>query len=75
MLSLAGFPTDVKDRELNNLLRYMPGYDACQMNWKSGQPQGFALFTTPAHARAAVEHIAGVLFDDQVALRAELAHK
>jgi hypothetical protein len=35
----AGFPGDVKDRELHNLLRYFPGFEACQMNWKSGQPQ------------------------------------
>lgn len=71
----AGFPLDVKDRELNNLLRYMPGYEACQMNWRSGQPQGFALFSTSAAARAAVDVITGALFDDEFALRAELAHK
>ena len=33
------------------------------MNYKSGQPQGFVLFTSAAHARQAVEAIAGLPFD------------
>jgi hypothetical protein len=36
---ISGFPPDVHDRELHNLLRYVPGYEACQMSWKTGQPQ------------------------------------
>lgn len=36
---ISGFPADVRDRELHNMLRYLPGYEACQMNWKTGQPQ------------------------------------
>jgi hypothetical protein len=36
---ISGFPADVRDRELHNMLRYVPGYEACQMNWKTGQPQ------------------------------------
>jgi hypothetical protein len=36
---VSGFPPDVRDRELHNLLRYLPGYEACQMNWKTGQSQ------------------------------------
>lgn len=34
---ITGFPNDVKERELNNLLRFLPGYEASQMNWKNGQ--------------------------------------
>jgi hypothetical protein len=34
---LSGFPGDVRERELNNLLRFLPGYQASQLNWKNGQ--------------------------------------
>lgn len=72
---VSGLPHDVKERELHNLLRFMPGYEASQMNWKTGGPQGFALFSTGAHARAVVEAISGLQFDEGVVLRAEMAHK
>jgi hypothetical protein len=72
---VSGFPHDVKERELHNLLRFMPGYEASQMNWKTGGPQGFALFSTAAHARAVVEVLSGLQFDDGVVVRAEMAHK
>lgn len=48
-----GFPADVKERELQNLLRWWPGYEASQMNFKCDQPMGFALFSTTAMAMAA----------------------
>lgn len=72
---VSGFPHDVKERELHNLLRFMPGYEASQMNWKTGGPQGFALFSTATHARAVVEALSGLQFDDGVVIRAEMAHK
>ena len=28
---ISGFPGDVKERELNNILRFLPGYEASQM--------------------------------------------
>jgi hypothetical protein len=28
----AGFPPDVKERELNNLLRFLPGYEVGRMD-------------------------------------------
>lgn len=34
---VTGFPNDVKERELNNMLRFMPGYEASQVYWKNGQ--------------------------------------
>jgi len=48
-----GFPPNVKERELQNLLRWWPGYEASQMNFKCDQPMGFALFSTSAMAMAA----------------------
>lgn len=72
---ITGFPNDIKERELNNLLRFIPGYEASQMNWKNGQAQGFALFCNGGAARAACDQIAGLCFDDNVNLRAEMAHK
>jgi hypothetical protein len=40
---ITGFPNDIKERELNNLLRFIPGYEASQMNWKNGQASGYVL--------------------------------
>jgi hypothetical protein len=34
---VTGFPNDLKERELNNMLRFMPGYEASQVYWKNGQ--------------------------------------
>ena len=34
---ISGFPSDVKERELNNLLRFVAGYEASQMNFKNGE--------------------------------------
>lgn len=41
---VTGFPNDVKERELNNMLRFMPGYEASQMNWKNGQVRPALVF-------------------------------
>ncbi|KAK9820013.1 hypothetical protein WJX72_005117 [[Myrmecia] bisecta] len=72
---VTGFPADVKERELNNLLRFLPGYEASQMHWKNGQAQGFALFQAGAAARSALDSIHNLVFDEGVVLRCELAHK
>eukprot|EP01018_Ginkgo_biloba_P039805 Gb_23044 [translate_table: standard] len=48
-----GFPRDVKERELQNLLRWWPGYEASQINFKGDQAMGFALFSTAQMAMAA----------------------
>lgn len=72
---ITGFPNDVKERELNNLLRFLPGYEASQMNWKNGQAQGFALFSTGVTARGAIQAISGLCFDETNVLRCEMAHK
>jgi hypothetical protein len=50
---ISGLPADVKERELHNLLRWLPGFEAAQINFKSEQPMGFALFSTAHYAMAA----------------------
>lgn len=50
---ISGLPEDVKERELQNLLRWLPGYEASQVNFKGEHPMGFALFSTPQFAIAA----------------------
>eukprot|EP01025_Chloroclados_australasicus_P065850 TRINITY_DN8985_c0_g2_i1.p1 TRINITY_DN8985_c0_g2~~TRINITY_DN8985_c0_g2_i1.p1 ORF type:complete len:360 (+),score=40.43 TRINITY_DN8985_c0_g2_i1:316-1395(+) len=72
---ITGFPPDVKERELNNLLRFLPGYKASQMNWKNGQAQGFALFEDTVSARQSVDNISQLVFDENHVLRCEMAHK
>ncbi|KAK9853868.1 hypothetical protein WJX84_000021 [Apatococcus fuscideae] len=66
---LTGFPDDVKERELNNLLRFLPGYEASQMHWKNSQAQGFALFQHGGAARAAIDNISNLVFDEGAVLR------
>lgn len=74
---ILGFPPDVKERELQNLLRWWPGYEASQMNFKGEQPMGFALFTTAAMAMAAKDALQNLVFDHDTnsTLRAEMAKK
>ncbi|KAG0581817.1 hypothetical protein M758_3G011900 [Ceratodon purpureus] len=72
-----GFPPDVKERELQNMLRWWPGYEASQMNFKCDQPMGFALFSTAAMAMAARDALQNLVFDAETpsVLRAEMAKK
>ncbi|EFJ22716.1 hypothetical protein SELMODRAFT_104881, partial [Selaginella moellendorffii] len=74
-----GFPPDVKERELQNLLRWWPGYEASQMNFKGDQPMGFALFSTASMAMAARDALqaSNLVFDADAksVLRAEMAKK
>ena len=48
-----GFPADVKERELQNLLRWLPGYEASQLSMKGDQLMGFVLFQTSTMAMSA----------------------
>ncbi|KAF4350956.1 hypothetical protein F8388_021663 [Cannabis sativa] len=50
---ITGLPDDVKERELQNLLRWLPGYEASQVNSKGEKPMGFALFASAQQAIAA----------------------
>eukprot|EP00798_Chlamydomonas_sp_ICE-L_P018561 gene18561-25070_t len=72
---ITGFPDDVKERELNNMCRFLPGYTASQMNWKQGMAQGFALFDSGAAGVSACAMLAHIQFDENCVLRAEVARK
>ncbi|ONM03961.1 Transcription initiation factor TFIID subunit 4b [Zea mays] len=39
-------PIDVKETEMHNLLCWLLGFEAFEMNFKGNQPMGFALFST-----------------------------
>uniref|UniRef100_A0A0D3CHP1 RRM domain-containing protein n=1 Tax=Brassica oleracea var. oleracea TaxID=109376 RepID=A0A0D3CHP1_BRAOL len=41
---ITGLPDDVKERELLNLLRWLPGYEASQVNFKGEKAHGFFSF-------------------------------
>lgn len=45
------------------------------MHFRNGQAQGFALFASGSLARAAVDAIQNLVFDNDSVLRAEMAHK
>ncbi|PNW72800.1 hypothetical protein CHLRE_15g643703v5 [Chlamydomonas reinhardtii] len=76
---VTGFPANVHERELHNLVCFLPGYEASQMNLKSTaagtSPQGFALFATPAAAQSAMLLLHDMPFDVDCHLRCEMAHK
>ncbi|KMT03749.1 hypothetical protein BVRB_8g188970 [Beta vulgaris subsp. vulgaris] len=74
---LSGLPEDVKERELQNLLRWLPGYEASQINYKGEHPMGFALFTTPEFAHAAKDALQNMVFDadSKSVLHTEMAKK
>lgn len=72
---VAGFPLDMTEREFHCLLTFLPGYEACQLSWGTGAPQGFALFKCNADAVNAVDRLAGHQVEVGAVLRAELAHK
>ncbi|XP_020675434.1 cell wall integrity protein scw1 [Dendrobium catenatum] len=74
---IAGLPADVKERELHNLLRWLPGFEASQINSKGDLPMGFALFSTAQHAMAAKTALQDLVFDadSKSALHTEMAKK
>ncbi|KAK6128143.1 hypothetical protein DH2020_038112 [Rehmannia glutinosa] len=74
---ISGLPEDVKERELQNLLRWLPGYEASQVNFKGEHPMGFALFATPQHALAAKDTLQDMVFDaeSKSVLHTEMAKK
>ncbi|KAL6192664.1 hypothetical protein ACLB2K_033750 [Fragaria x ananassa] len=41
---ITGLPEDVKEREIQNLLRWLPSYEAFQVNYKGEKPMSFVLF-------------------------------
>ncbi|XXG51693.1 hypothetical protein AAC387_Pa03g0209 [Persea americana] len=74
---ISGLPSDVKERELQNLLRWLPGYEASQVNYKGEQPMGFALFSSAQLAIAARDALQDMVFDTEAksVLHTEMAKK
>ncbi|KAL9224333.1 hypothetical protein vseg_000377 [Gypsophila vaccaria] len=74
---ISGLPLDVKERELQNLLRWLPGYEASQINYKGEHPMGFALFSSPEFAHAAKDALQNMVFDNELqsVLHTEMAKK
>ncbi|PON71031.1 Splicing factor-like protein [Trema orientale] len=74
---ITGLPEDVKERELQNLLRWLPGYEASQVNSKGEKPMGFALFATAQQAIAAKDTLQNMVFDaeSKSVLHTEMAKK
>ncbi|XP_060206067.1 uncharacterized protein LOC132633578 isoform X2 [Lycium barbarum] len=74
---ISGLPQDVKERELVNLLRWLPGYEASQVNFKGEVPMGFALFSNHQCAIGAKDAIQGLVFDTEgkCVLHTEMAKK
>ncbi|XP_059457489.1 cell wall integrity protein scw1 [Corylus avellana] len=74
---ITGLPEDVKERELQNLLRWLPGYEASQVNFKVEKPMGFALFSTAQLAVAAKDALQDMVFDaeSKSVLHTEMAKK
>ncbi|KAG8657621.1 cell wall integrity protein scw1 [Manihot esculenta] len=74
---ITGLPEDVKERELQNLLRWLPGYEASQVNFKGEKPMGFALFSTAQLAIAAKDALQDMVFDaeSKSVLHTEMAKK
>lgn len=47
---ISNFPDDTKDRELENMLRFVPHYEGCSRlnpGTREKGPYGFAKFSTP----------------------------
>ncbi|KAG6575404.1 RNA-binding protein with multiple splicing 2-like isoform X2 [Cucurbita pepo subsp. pepo] len=74
---ITGLPEDVKERELQNLLRWLPGYEASQVNFKGEKPMGFALFSNGQLAIAAKDALQDMVFDaeSKSVLHTEMAKK
>lgn len=74
---ISGLPEDVKERELQNLLRWLPGFEASQVNFKGEVPMGFALFSAPHFAVAARDTLQDMVFDaeSKSVLHTEMAKK
>ncbi|XP_039030088.1 RNA-binding protein with multiple splicing 2-like [Hibiscus syriacus] len=74
---IMGLPEDVKERELQNLLRWLPGYEDSQLNFKGEKPKGFALFSNENFEVAAKDVLQKMVFDAKLKslLHIEMARK
>ncbi|KAE8663904.1 hypothetical protein F3Y22_tig00112864pilonHSYRG00154 [Hibiscus syriacus] len=72
-----GLPVDVKERELQNLLRWLPGFEDSHLSYKGEKPKGFALFSNAEFAVAAKDALQKMVFDSKLKslLHIEMARK
>ncbi|KAE8720883.1 hypothetical protein F3Y22_tig00018040pilonHSYRG00005 [Hibiscus syriacus] len=74
---IMGLPVDVKERELQNLLRWLPGFEDSHLRYKGEKPKGFALFSNAEFAVAAKDALQKMVFDSKLKslLHIEMARK
>jgi len=62
-LFIVGFPSDVQHRELDNLCRFLPGFETSNVTTSKGLYSLFAKFDCPRSAHAAISALNGQPFD------------
>ncbi|XP_039055441.1 RNA-binding protein with multiple splicing-like [Hibiscus syriacus] len=74
---IMGLPEDVKERELQNFLRWLPGFEDSHLSFKRDKPKGFALLSTVKFAVAAKDALQKIVFDAKLKsfLHIEMARK
>jgi len=74
---ISGLPSDVKQREIRNLLRFVKGFETAVVNTRGVHPLAFATFSDQEAALDAIKLLQGMKFDEenspQTELRLELA--
>jgi len=60
---LSGLPEDVKEREIHNLFRLVPGYEGCKVTLMNQRPVSFASFVSRDAASNAIQQLNGIKFD------------
>jgi len=74
-LFVSGLPEDVKEREIHNLFRLVPGYEGCKMAMMNQRHISFVSFLTRDAAANAIQQLNGIKFDPDLdfTLRLEFA--
>jgi len=62
-LFLTGLPDDIKEREIHNLFRFVPGYEGCRLSTVNSRPVSFAVFHSRESASNAIQQFNGIKFD------------
>eukprot|EP01126_Amoeba_proteus_P038557 TRINITY_DN4026_c0_g2_i1.p1 TRINITY_DN4026_c0_g2~~TRINITY_DN4026_c0_g2_i1.p1 ORF type:complete len:182 (-),score=21.50 TRINITY_DN4026_c0_g2_i1:447-932(-) len=63
-LFISGLPVDVKEREIHNLLRLIPGYESCTLSLIPDKPPvAFATFINRTSAISGQSYLQGIKFD------------
>eukprot|EP00928_Gymnodinium_smaydae_P083397 TRINITY_DN66636_c0_g1_i1.p2 TRINITY_DN66636_c0_g1~~TRINITY_DN66636_c0_g1_i1.p2 ORF type:complete len:149 (-),score=31.39 TRINITY_DN66636_c0_g1_i1:4-450(-) len=80
-ICIQGFPQDASARELKNFCRFVPGFEGAHVGFSNVGPTAlFVKFETNEYAAAAIDFVAGVVFDTDAAipgpgLKAEFARR